>query len=143
MEQELEQLKQEWQAQRKELLDKCAELMRLRAEIFEVRKELIEKINEIDRRFGNNEKFPDYAVATRLIPYIEMYFTVDPGNKEMYSTTESIIKYLREKKISFNKNPRTAGRELAQALYSLGLERKMLVIKGTKARGWVGVEVKK
>ena len=83
--------------------------------------------------------YTEHEVENPLQTYLQMYFTVEPGNTDLKCLTADIILRLQSFGISISSNAKVAGREINDALAPLGLERKPMTVGGVNARGWIGI----
>jgi predicted P-loop ATPase len=84
--------------------------------------------------------YSEHEIENPLQTYLQMYFTIEPGNGSLRCFTADIMQRLRSFGISINNNPKVAGKEINDALAPLGLTRTQMSIDGVKGMGWIGIE---
>jgi len=84
--------------------------------------------------------YGEHEIENPLQTYLQMYFTIEPGNPARRCFTADIIQRLRLFGININNNPKVAGKEINDALAPLGLSRQKMSIDGVKGMGWEGIE---
>ncbi len=81
----------------------------------------------------------EHEVENPLQTYLQMYFTIEPGNTDLKCFTADIILRLQSFGIAVKTDHKVAGRDINDALSPLGLERKLISIGGVKGKGWIGI----
>jgi predicted P-loop ATPase len=84
--------------------------------------------------------YGEHEIENPLQTYLQMYFTIEPGNDSLRCFTADIMQRLRQFGININNNPKVAGKEINDALAPLGLTRTKMSIDGVKGMGWIGIE---
>lgn len=80
-----------------------------------------------------------HEVENPLQQYLQMYFDIIPTDDNMKSFTADIIIRLRQFNIAVHADVKVAGKQIADVLTAMGLERRNTSIGNVKGRAWVGI----
>lgn len=85
------------------------------------------------------EVHTEHTIENPLQQYIQMYFDIIPGNEDMKCFTADIISRLRAFNVALHADVKVAGRQIADVLTGMGLERRNTSVGSVKGRAWVGI----
>src|SRR3990167_9536238 len=80
-----------------------------------------------------------HEIENPLQQYLQMYFDIIPGNEDLRCFTAEIVARLRAFNVALSPDVKVAGKQIAEALSTFGLERAQTSIGGVKGRVWVGI----
>lgn len=97
------------------------------------------ELSDVERS-ALEDSYSEHEIENPLQTYLQMYFTIAPGDDSLRCFTADIIQRLRMFGININNNPKVAGKEINDALAPLGLTRTKISIDGVKGMGWIGID---